>query len=996
MAEQIPYGVASGLINTLASLAFKEIASIYGVKSEIEWLKNTVAAIKAVLADADHKQHEAIKAALADADHKQHADQPIQFWIRDLKQVLYEADDLLDELHTQHLLRNRDAKGKVREFLSPKTIVSRHKISRKIRKIKEKFNAVTETMSKLKLGPCVVVETKHEKNNWRETSSKPEENIIGRAESEKEVIDLLLNTDKNENVSLVAIVGIGGLGKTALAQLVYHNAQVNNLFNKKMWVCVSDEFDVTPLVKKILESSTRKEPNSRQLELLQDELEENLKGQRYLLVLDDVWNEDREKWLHLKKYLMCGAQGSKILLTTRNQTVAKKMGVKTPYLLKGLTNDQSWTLLRSLAFDEDKIITQKLESIGRKIAEKCAGVPLAIRVMGSLLQSKSQESDWEAILEGEFWKSCEGDNSIMPILKLSYDNLAIELKQCFAYCSLYPKDWEYEKDELIDLWMAHSFLEYDGERQCPEDIGEEYVRILLMKSFLQDVEKDGLGEIKHFKMHDLMHDLCQLIASSDYCLYVKGRKNVAECAIHASFVEYNSDCLRNISDPCRLRTFLEIKKKSERNPADLFVFKRLRSLDLSRYGMRDLPESIGKLRHLRYLDLHLCTQLTCLPKSMSDLVNLQTLILDECHYLEFSVDMITKLINLRRLDIRNCKAFKDGMPIGLGRMTALQRLSDFIVGNDDKERKKAKLNELKDLNLRGRLSIQELGLVRDVEEESKDVNLRTKKNLISLSLDWGKYSKMKNSDALQLLENLRPHQNLKALEITEYPGVCLPDWLLSCTNLVQLEFDNFSNCQYLTALEGLVHLKTLWIWEMDKLEYIYYKGCSSSTNFFPSLEELIILGCGRLRGWVREENVQNIRDNEWHHSLPSFSRLSSLEIYHCPELSCMPTFPNLVTCFKLIKSSTKPLLDTLTGPSTSNDKATSLSKLKSLKIDGIDDLEALPEEWMQNLSSLEQLYIERISSPEVLFRHMRNLSAALEEFRIEYIDSWRGDENYNI
>ncbi|KAI9078926.1 hypothetical protein K1719_039075 [Acacia pycnantha] len=377
---------------------------------------------------------------------------------------------------------------------------------------------------------------------------------------------------------------------------------------------------------------------------------------------------------------------------------------------------------------------------------------------------------------------------------------------------------------------------------------------------------------------------------------------------------------------------------------------------------------------------------------MSDLVNLQTLILDECYYLEFSVNMITKLINLRRLDIRNCKAFKDGMPIGLDRMTTLQRLSDFMVGNDDKERKKAKLNELKDLNLRGRLRIRNLCLVRDVEEESKDVNLRTKKNLISLSLYWGEYSEMENSDALQLLENLRPHPNLKALEITTYPGVCLPDWLLSCTNIVELKFWNCMNCHYLTALEGLVSLKSLWIMSMHKLEYIYYKGCSSSTNFFPSLEELIIWRCGRLGGWVREENVQNTRGN----FLPPFSRLLNLQINDCPELSCMPTFPNLVTLLELRESSMKPLLDTLTGPSTSNDKATSLSKLKSLKIDGIDDLEAFPGEWMQNLSSLEELSIQGFSSPDVPFRHMRNLSAPLEEFTIDNIDSWRGDENYNI
>ncbi|KAI9078961.1 hypothetical protein K1719_039110 [Acacia pycnantha] len=988
MAEQIPLAVAKSLFNTLASPAFKEIASIYGVNKDIDWLESTVGDIKAVLADADKKQH---------------TEERIQNWIRRLKQVLYEADDLLDEVHTQYLLRNRDAEdnkgmGKVLEFFSPSNpILFRHKIAHDIENIREKFNAVTENMSKLNLDRTVVVEMNL--SNGRETSSKPEENIIGRVESEKEVIHLLLNTNDNENVSLVAIVGIGGLGKTVLAQLVYHNAQVNNFFDEKIWVCVSDKFDVTLLVKKILELLTGvKEPDNQQLEMLQKNLEKNLKGKKYLLVLDDVWNEDKKKWLHLKKYLMCGAQGSKILLTTRDETVTNKMEVKTLHSLKPLTNDQSWTLLRSLAFDKDEIINKKLESIGQEIAKKCAGVPLAIKVMGGLLRDSRvmggllRESDWEAILEGDFWKSCKDSNSIMPILKLSYDHLASELKQCFVYCSLYPKDWVYRKDELIDLWMAQGFLEYDE--------GEKYVRILLMKSFLQDDQRDELGEIECFKMHDLMHDLCESIASSDDCLYVEGRKNVVRCPIHASFEEYNSNSLRHISNPCRLRTFLEIKEKSERNLVDLFVFERLRSLDLSGYDMRDLPESIGKMRHLRYLNLSGC-ELTCLPKSISDLVNLQTLRLQWCDSLEFSIDIITKLINLRRLDIKSCKAFEDGMPIGLGRMTTLQRLSHFIVGNDDKEtplqclsgfivcnddKEKAKLNELKDLNLRGGLSIQKLGLVRDVEEESKDVNLRTKKNLISLSLDWGRDLEIKNSDCLQLLENLCPHENLKALEIKEYPGVCLPDWLLSCTNLVELKFWDCKNCQYLTAMEGLVSLKTLYIINMDELEYIYYKECSSSANFFPSLQELLIVRCGRLRGWVSEENVQNTRVN----FLPPFSRLLFLRIYGCPELSCMPTFPNLVRGLELTNSSTKPLQDTL-----SDDKATSLSMLKSLHIGGID-LAALREDWMKNLSSLDELHITHFSSPEEPFRHMRNLSAKLEEFQIWYIDSWRGDENYNI
>ena len=169
--------------------------------------------------------------------------------------------------------------------------------------------------------------------------------------------------------------------------------------------------------------------------------------------------------------------------------------------------------------------------------------------------------------------------------------------------------------------------------------------------------------------------------------------------------------------------------------------------------------------------------------------------MEYCGKLEFPADIITKLINLRKLDIYCCKAFEDGMSLGLGKVTNLQSLSNFIVGNEDKGRKKAKLNELKELNLRGRLIIQNLGSVKEIVEP-KDVNLRTKENLVSLTLDWGEHSEMGNCDAVQLLGNLCPHQNLKKLTIEWYPGECLSDWLLSCTNLVELRFWSIKNCGY--------------------------------------------------------------------------------------------------------------------------------------------------------------------------------------------------------
>ncbi|XP_054780823.1 putative disease resistance protein RGA1 [Prosopis cineraria] len=337
MAEQVPYGVVVSIINRLASSAFKEIASIYGVDGEIERLRDTVEAIKAVLVDAERKQQN---------------DQLIKLWIKRLKQVLLNADDLLDDLQAEHLLRKRDGKRKVRDYFSSSNpIAFRLKIARKIKKIRERFNAVAEDVSKLNLHSRVLVMRQNE-SNWRETSSKNEENIIGRDESKKEIIDLLLNIDSNQSVSVIAIVGMGGLGKTALAQLVYNNAEVNKFFNKQMWVCASEEFHVKALVKKILESSIGRDVNDQQLQLLQNKLEENLNGQRYLLVLDDVWNEDQEKWLHLKKYLMCGVEGSKILVTTRNQMVARCMGAENPYVLKSLTNDMSWALLKTLTIGQ--------------------------------------------------------------------------------------------------------------------------------------------------------------------------------------------------------------------------------------------------------------------------------------------------------------------------------------------------------------------------------------------------------------------------------------------------------------------------------------------------------------------------------------------------------------------------------------------------------------------------------------------------------------------
>ncbi|XP_054780808.1 putative disease resistance protein RGA1 [Prosopis cineraria] len=916
---------------------------IYGVKTEIERLRDTVEAIKAVLVDAEQKQQN---------------DQPIKLWLRRLRQVLFEADDLLDELHSRDLICKRDGKakgkGKVRDFFSSSNpIAFRLKVAHKIKKIRERFDAIAGEMSRLNFDRRVVVMSS-EGSKWRETSSVVlQDEIIGREESRREVIDLLLNPDGIQNVSPIAVVGFGGLGKTALAQLVYNDDEVKEFFNKTIWVCVSDDFTVRTLVRNILESSIGQKADDQQLELLQDKLQKDLNGKKYLLVLDDVWNQDPHKWSDLKRYLMCGAPGSKILVTTRDQMVARTMGVEIPYKLKGLTRDQSWTLLKRLAFGSNRVTSQNIESLGQKLVDKCGGIPLAIRAMGSLLQLQQTERiEWERILECDFRKLSISNDPVMPILRLSYDHLPFELRQCFAYCSLYPKDRRYDKDKLIEQWMAQGYLGCHDDDECLEDVGERYVQILTMRCFFQDILMNEYGEIKYFKMHDLMHDLSQLDAGSDCCFY-DGR-NFFASPVHINFA-YRSKLSLDSSDISRLRTILRLRYVSKSDLSMLLKFRCLRSLDLSRMNMTDLPDSIGKMIHLRYLDLSDCEKLTKLPKSLSNLVNLQTLKLTGCRSLlePSSIDVVTKMINLRHLHVEGCRAFSYGMPIGLGRLTNLQRLSSFVVGDQSyKEGKHAKLKELKELNLRHELVIRNLDLVMDVED-SKNANLKAKKNLRSLSLICsGNHT---SSDSFQVLENLCPHPNLKRLEIERYPGVTLSSWLASLTNLVALDLSDCPNCQSLPPLEGLVSLKDLNMRSMDALEYIYYEGCSSSTNFFPSLENLTVDSCKILRGWQWKADANNRIDDEKQLRLPPFPRLSYLKISHCPNLDCMPTPPSLVKLWFLGDCNMKPLIDT--------------AKVSS--------------KWV--------VHNKRITSTSYL-------PATLEEFEIWHIDNrdpWSGDEDFS-
>ncbi|XAR54373.1 hypothetical protein NMG60_11029468 [Bertholletia excelsa] len=810
------YGIAGRLIGELASLAVGKILLPwgYGARDEIQKLERTVSAIKAVILDAEKKK---------ETNHS------IKDWLQKLEVELYELDDLLDDISTEALkrkamARNRKAK-KVRIFFSRSNqLAFRLKIGNEIKKIRKRLDGIAEDRIRYNLSPESTDQPPQVPipNNQRKSHSFiPTDEVIGRKEDKDAILQLVLDPNGRENVTFISIVGIGGLGKTALAQLVFNDERVKNCFDKKIWVCVSDVFDVKTIITDIVELATgRKFESTSQMDGVVNELKRLIDQSKYFLVLDDVWNEDPNLWMELRRLLISGARGSKVLVTTRAQLVAEVIGTSS-YLLKGLSKIDSWSLFKKVTREDGtKLNNPTMEKIGTEIVDKCAGVPLAIRTVGGLLYTRNTEKEWLYFRDYELQEMPQSDSGIMPILKLSYNYLPPHLKQCFIYCSLFPKDYKIDKKTLIQLWIAQGFIQLPNVKKSLEDVGDLYFMDLLKRSFFQDVQMDKCGAIQSCKMHDLIHDLAKLMAGRDCFAYDLDAQIVVARARYLSLPkvpDLSSGVLAKLLIKNKLRTFLlptgysynkyscDIdKSKCQRWMSS---FKHMRALDLNFYKF-EVPSLIGTLRHLRYLDLS-CKYFESLPNSICKLHNLETLKLNGCGYLKELPRDMRNMVNLRHLEIDGCDKLRY-MPRGLGELTSLHTLTDFKVANQGEYYSFcAGLSELQGLvNLRGELKIIYPYFALE-ECNSRDCYIKGMEFLESFKL---MYFGAGDSDIL-LWEKLQPHSNLKELEIVMYHTASFPSWMVNVNiflpNLVHISLFGCDKCQLLPPFGLLPCLEIL-------------------------------------------------------------------------------------------------------------------------------------------------------------------------------------------
>ncbi|KAL7194472.1 hypothetical protein ACSBR1_034820 [Camellia fascicularis] len=668
----------------IGRLFLQEIGLLRGVENELLELQNKLSTIRAVLLDAEEQQAK---------------NRELCNWLGKLKDAFTDADDLLDEFEIDQLqqqLVNHHSlvTRKVRDFLpSPHSLKFRFSIGHKLKDFNKHLEKIAAVKDQFHLTERFVARNVVPREREMTHSFIRGEDVIGRNDDKEKIIDMLIYNSSNdhrvhchhEHVSVIPIVGIGGLGKTTLAKLVYNDDKVDQHFHLKMWACVSADLDIEILTRKIITSLTSRSPSKLGIEQLQSTLRSNLYGRKFLLVLDDVWNADHPKWIEFKSLLMDGASGSKIIVTTRSNYVASITGGSHRYDLAGLSWNDCFVLFVKWAFppgEERK--HPNLLKIGEKIVNKCKGVPLAARTFARKLCDKTNEHDWLQMRDSEIWKlEDQKQDDIMPTLRLSYDKLPSYLKQCFAFCSIFLTGQYVYKDELIQLWMAHGLIQSTRNQEL-EDVGDQYFDELCSRSFFQEVKENGPLH-KTFTMHDLVHDLAQSMAQTE-CITMKfHNQEISSMVRHVSFLGCDYLSGRELPEPVlkleKLRTIF-FPRDGTWCIRDCLVdesisrFLLLRMIDFTDSCFEVLPRSIGYLKHLRYLNLSRNQRIKTLPKSICKLLKLQTLQLSHCKELKQLPKYLGNLVSLRHLYITTRQKFFPEK--GIGCLTSLRSL--WITG----------------------------------------------------------------------------------------------------------------------------------------------------------------------------------------------------------------------------------------------------------------------------------------------------------------------------
>ncbi|XP_059656929.1 disease resistance protein RPM1-like [Cornus florida] len=773
----------SFLINQLTPLLLEEAKLLGGIKEDVECIRNEL---------------EEMRAFLRVADAKEELDPQLQVWVKQVREVAYDTEDVLDEFILRLAHHHGDGfYGFLRKICcSIKNLKARHRIASEIHKIKSRVENIHQRYrDRFSISEHGSSSTTVNNNAWYDRRGDAllleEAELVGMDGPKKQLIGWLL--EDSPRLKVVSVVGMGGMGKTTLVKKVYDDMEAKNRFQCHAWITVSQSFNLRELLKYVIRRlfDEAKQTAPQSLETmdsndLKAQIKYFLQQRRYVLVLDDVWQIDA--WNAFKYALPDNNNGSRILLTTRIVDVASTSCVESPdhvYTMKPLSPRESCTLFRRKTFQGNHC-PQHLEKISQSILEKCEGLPLAIVAISGVLATKDKSTthEWE-LFHLSLGAQLEGHGkleSVKKILSLSYYDLPYYLKICFLYLGLFPEDYEIERMRLIRLWIAEGFVEVIG-RLTMEEVAEDYLNELINRSLVQVAKIDDTGRLKECRIHDLFREVITSKSSEQNIAAMVSKESTTwPEKVRRLSIQYTLGNLQQTNRFPQLRSLLmfsvEEPISKSLNPI-LFNggVRLLRVLDLRGASLKILPNEVGKLFHLRYLGLRR-TEVKTFPKSIGKLENLETLDLKYSNVTELPVQIL-KLQRLRHLlvycyGLMKIYGFK--AIVGIEGLSSLQQLYLIEASN---ENGRIVMGEL------GRLTqLRRLGITELRREDGKALCSSLEKLSNLQSLDISSVERMEGIVDIQQLSS--PPGSLQRLYLRGRLEN-LPHWITSLHNLVRLQ-----------------------------------------------------------------------------------------------------------------------------------------------------------------------------------------------------------------